>query len=532
VLLDFRQAAVPELLQADLCIVGGGAAGIAIAREFIDSGWSVILLESGGHEPDTRVQDLNRGENPRGDFTLHESRFRLLGGTTLVWGGWCAPLDELDFLRRDWVPHSGWPITRQALMPWYQRAQGLCQLGEFRYDVRDWPGLESQTLRLDAAKLSHRLWQLSPPTRFGETYRGELTAAHNITLLLHATATEIVTGDNAQAVSEIRIANLDGRRGLVRARLYVVACGGIETPRLMLLSRGVEASGLANGHDLVGRYFMEHPHPDAGGVLVYGDIRRFDAYVRRAFGEDGIVVAFGPSADAQRRLRILNSSIAVGGSLRLGPTEAWDSLTKLARAVEHGHWPANAVTHVGNVLRNLDGVLREGYRRRKQELVRGYRFISRTETAPDPANRVVLSDERDALGQPRARLLWRPGSAERMTVAQTMLLVAAEFGRLDVGRIRLNELLLEDDARWSENLSWFGHHMGTTRMSETPRTGVVDADCRVHGLANLYIAGSSVFPTSGYANPTLTILALSLRLADHLKSQRVASPLIKGDATL
>jgi choline dehydrogenase-like flavoprotein len=113
-----------------------------------------------------------------------------------------------------------------------------------------------------------------------------------------------------------------------------------------------------------------------------------------------------------------------------------------------------------------------------------------------------------------------------------MLLVAAEFGRLDVGRIRLNKLLLEDDARWSDNLSWFGHHMGTTRMSETPRTGVVDADCRVHGLANLYIAGSSVFPTSGYANPTLTILALSLRLADHLKSQRVASPLIKGDATL
>jgi choline dehydrogenase-like flavoprotein len=180
---------------------------------------------------------------------------------------------------------------------------------------------------------------------------------------------------------------------------------------------------------------------------------------------------------------------------------------------------------VGNVLGNLDGVLREGYRRRKQEPVRGYSFIARTETAPDPANRVTLSDERDELGQPRARLQWRPGSAERTTVAQTMLLVAAEFGRLGVGRIRLNELLLEDDARWSENLSWFGHHMGTTRMSETPRTGVVDADCRVHGLDNLYIAGSSVFPTSSYANPTLTLLALSLRLADHLKS-------FKGDATL
>jgi choline dehydrogenase-like flavoprotein len=168
-LLDFREAAAPERLQADLCIVGGGAAGIAIAREFIDSGWSVILLESGGLEPDAHVQDLHRGENPRGDFTLHESRFRQLGGTTAVWGGWCAPFDENDFESRSWVPHSGWPITRQALMPWYRRAQDLCQLGEFRYDVADWPGLASQALHLDGAKLSHRMWQLSPPTRFGET---------------------------------------------------------------------------------------------------------------------------------------------------------------------------------------------------------------------------------------------------------------------------------------------------------------------------------------------------------------------------
>ncbi len=519
-LLDFREAAVPELLQADLCIIGGGAAGIAIAREFIGSGRSVIVLESGGLEPDPRVQDLYKGENARNDFTLHESRFRLLGGTTSIWGGWCAPLDEIDFVRRDWVPHSGWPITRDELLPYYRRAQGLCQLGDYRYDVAEWPGLAATALDLNPAKLSHRLWQLSPPTRFGEVYRRELTEARNVTLLLHATATEIVSGDSAEAVTEIRIANLEGRRGRVRARLYVAACGGIETPRLLLLSRRVEAGGLANRHDLVGRYFMEHPHPDAGGVLLSGDTRRFEPYVKRTFDDERIVLAFGPSADAQRRLRILNSSIAVGGSLHFGPTEAWDSLTKLARAVEEGHWPASAATHIRNVLGNLDGVLRESYRRRTQEPVRGYSFIARTETAPDPANRVMLSDEQDALGQQRTRLQWRPGSVERTTVAKTMLLVAAEFGRLDVGRIRLNDLLLEDDARWSENLSWFGHHMGTTRMSETPRSGVVDADCRVHGLANLYIAGSSVFPTSGFANPTLTIVALSLRLADHLKSLR------------
>lgn len=517
-LLDFREAAVPELLQADLCIVGGGAAGIAIAREFIGTGRSIIVVESGGLEPDPRVQELYQGENSRGDFALDESRVRLLGGTTAVWGGWCAPLDELDFERRDWVPHSGWPITHASLLPYYQRAQALCQLGAYRYDVAEWAGLADAALALDAAKLSHRMWQLSPPTRFGETYRRELAEAREISLLLHATATEIVAAEDAGAVHEIRIANLDGRRGRVRARTYVVACGGIETPRLLLLSRGVEFAGLGNRHDLVGRYFMEHPHPDAGGVLITGDIGRFDPYVRREVDGEGVVLAFGPSADAQRRLRILNSSIAVGGPLRFAPTAGWDSLTKLARAFEQGHWPASVGTHVRNLLRDFDGVLREGLRRRSPEPVRGYSFIARTETAPDPANRVMLAEDVDALGQPKVRLQWGPGSIERITVAKTMMLVAAEFGRLGIGRIRLNELLLEDDARWSENLSWFGHHMGTTRMSKSAQTGVVDADCRVHGLANLYIAGSSVFPTSGYANPTLTILALSLRLADHLKA--------------
>src|SRR3990172_1613000 len=169
-LLDFRESAVSNDLEADLCIVGGGAAGIAIAREFIGARLSVIVLESGGLEPEERVQELNRGENTRGDFRLDESRFRLAGGTTLVWGGWCAPLDELDFEQRSWVPHSGWPISKRDLLPYYARAQALCELGPRGYLLADWPSLAGATLALDPAKLAHRLWQLSPPTRFGAAY--------------------------------------------------------------------------------------------------------------------------------------------------------------------------------------------------------------------------------------------------------------------------------------------------------------------------------------------------------------------------
>jgi len=504
--------------ETDLCIIGAGPAGIALAREFNQSPYSILLLESGDLEPDRRIQDLYKGTNTRGDFSLRTSRLRLFGGTSYVWGGWCAPLDESDFRKRAWVPHSGWPITRQDLLPYYQRAQGLCQLGRYRYDVPQWPELAGKTLELDPGKLEHRLWQLSPPTLFGEVYREELRQSGNVTVLLDATATGIRTPESAQSVAEVQLADLTGRRATVRARAFVIACGGIETARLMLASNNVEPKGLANRHDLVGRYFMEHAHPDAGGVLLSGSAESFSAYAEHQLGEERIVLGFGPSERAQERLGILNSSIAVAGPLYSEPGQGWDSLMKLSRAANDLEWPEEAGGLVADVLRDLDDVLREGYRRARDEPVLGFRFAARTETAPNPANRVTLADERDALGMNRARLDWNLGSLERTTVEKSMMMLAEEFGRLDVGRVQLNELLLADDDRWSQNLSWFGHHMGTTRMGDDPKTGVVDANCRVHGLANLYIASSSVFPTSGFANPTLTILALAIRLADHLKA--------------
>ena len=517
-LRDLKQDDVGKLLQADLCIVGGGMAGIALAKEFANTGRSVVLLESGGLQFDRPTQDLYQGTNVRGDFSLTTSRFRMLGGTSYVWGGWSAPLDEIDFQQREWVPHSGWPITRAELVPYYRRAQPLCELGAYRYTVPEWPSIAARALALDPNLLEHKFWQLSPQTNFGEKYLGELRQAPNITLLLNASATELVSAADARSVSAVQVAALNGRQTRVRARAYVLACGGIEIPRLMLASNRVEANGLANGNDLVGRYFMEHPHPDAGGVLLTGDVESFRPYFDRQVGKEQVVLGIGPSAGAQRRLHLLNSSIAVHGELHFEPSDAWDSLMKLSRAFDERSWPSNAGTHVMNILGDLDGVLREIYLKYRQGPIRGFSFTGRTESTPNPNNRVTLEQERDALGMPRVRLDWKPATADRLTMAKTMQLVAQEFGRLGVGRVRVSELLLQDDLRWSDNLSWFGHHMGTTRMSADAKTGVVDPNCRVHGMENLFVASSSVFPTSGYANPTLTILALALRLGDHLKA--------------
>ena len=516
-LLDFRETGARGIFEADLCVIGAGAAGIAIARELGGTRHSVVVLESGGLALDDDVQALHRGTNTLDNFALDLTRFRALGGTMLAWGGWCAPLDELDFQPRDWVPYSGWPITRDDLLPYYERAQPLCDLGRYRYEVAEWPELADEALALDPEKLEHKLWQLSPPTRFGEKYADELRSSPNVTVLLHATATEILTHENTAAVREVRIASLGGRQAAVRAQAYVLACGGIETPRLMLASNRLEPAGLGNGHDLVGRFFMEHPHPDAGGVLFSEDTEILRAYVERQLGTERAVLGFGPSERAQRRLGILNSSVALRSALHFAPSEGWDSLIKLRRSIDNRQWPDSVATHVYNVLKDLDDVFREGYRRSRNGPMQGFTLRARTETVPNPANRVTLDRERDALGMNRARLEWSFAALDRVTVERTMTLLAEELGRLEAGRVRINELLLRADDKWTENLTWFGHHMGTTRMSDDPKQGVVDRHCRVHGMSNLFVAGSSVFPTPSGATPTLMLIALAIRLADRLK---------------
>jgi len=516
-LADFREVESGGTLEADMCVIGAGAAGITIASELTNGRQSVIVLESGGLQLEPEVQDLYEGTNVHGYFSLATSRFRLFGGTTYAWGGWCAPLDDIDFQPRDWVPHSGWPIRKSDLLPYYRRAQRYCELGPYRYEISEWPSVAEHARALDPTKLEHRMWQLSPPTRFGRVYAGAMRRAANVTLMLHATAVELVTDDSATSVRGVRVADLHGREATVRARIYVLACGGIETTRLLLASNRVESAGIGNRFDVLGRYFMEHPHPDAGGVLLSGDPQALRAYQHTEVGNERIVVGFGPSAQAQARLRILNSSIALGDASHTEPSEAWGSLRKLSRALSERRWPESAGIHVINVLRDLDDVLHEAYLRSTDGEVRGFYLTARTEVAPDPRNRITLDHARDALGMNRVRLDWRVMPLDRVSVATTMRLLAEELGRLGVGRVQVTPLLFEEDGRWSQNLSWFGHHMGTTRMSSDPRSGVVDADCRVHGIDNLYVASASVFPTAGFANPTLTILALAVRLADYVK---------------
>ncbi len=519
---DLRDLENNTQIDSDLCIVGAGAAGIALAREFSNTGVRVCLVESGGLGAEEATQELTSGANIGTPYyPLDLTRFRQFGGSTARWGGACAPLNELDFEHRPWVPHSGWPITRRDLDPYYARAQALFEIGPFDYRTEAWAGNGIQFLDFAPERLVTRLWQNSPETHFGVAYRDELRRAENVKVLLHANATEILTDDRAAVAEGVRVVSLEAKSGTVRARYLILACGGIENARLLLLSDRVEPAGLGNANDLVGRFFMEHPHIAVARVQYDGSRRWLRSY--KDFRKNGVSLRAGLclSEAAQRSAQVLNySGILVDRFVRdtagLKEASGYLSLKSLVLAMRRRRLPRDLPVHLRNIVTDLDSIAVGVYR---HLLSQNPGIYTRSEQAPNPDSRVILGPDRDRLGQRKVQLDWRLMPLDKRTIRVSVQLIGQEFERLGIGRVTPDDWLSADDVFWAGTLRGGYHHMGTTRMSDDPKTGVVDADGRVHGLANLYVAGSSVFPTAGYANPTLTIAALSLRLADHLKER-------------
>ena len=534
-LIDARALPADETIHTEICIIGGGAAGITLAREFINQPHQVCLLESGGLDFDEATQSLYKGENVGVPyFPLKESRARYLGGSTNLWGGWSRPLDDIDFEDRPWMPYSGWPIAKADLVPYYERAQRVCNLGPFEYDYEYWKDALHQQQRQQPGFCGDRLvpciWQIIPPThvRFGQAYKAEIEQARNINAYLHANVVEIETNDTAQVVTRVRVASLNGQKFWVSAKVFILGVGGIENPRLLLASNKVQPNGLGNQHDLVGRFFMEHPYLISGKVRLSSPAA---LYTQKNFrlGETFMGTALGLSKTVQQREQVLNFGA------RLLPVqeewvEAFNRLKSMNRQKqEHKAFPSlmegrkfrsetSAMEDLGKVIANLDRVAARTYKKlfHKKSFEQANFCDTHliAEQAPNPDSRVTLSNERDSLGLNRAQLDWRLSSIDKYTIARSQQIIAEEFEHSGLGQFEIE--LTDDDSSW-QLLTGSYHHMGTTRMSKNPRAGVVNEHCQVHGVSNLYIAGSSVFPTSGLSNPTLTIIALAVRLADHLK---------------
>jgi choline dehydrogenase-like flavoprotein len=527
-LRDARELEDGAAIGGDLCIVGAGAAGISIARAFAGTRVRVCLLEGGGLEFEEAIQDLFKGEDVgRRYFDLDACRLRFFGGTTNHWEGRCRPLDAIDFETRDWVPHSGWAIARADLDPFYPQAQKLCQLGPLQYAGQDWLRAGETLIPFAPDRFRNLIWQYSPPTRFGEVYRPELARADNLDVVLHANVIDIDANEAGSQVRALRLATLDGKRFQARAKVYVLACGGLENPRLLLAANRQIPDGLGNARGVVGRYFMEHLHIVAARVLV-GDPREIDFsdYDHRLTPTrgHGVVGCMNLSPETQRAERLLNydanvTEDNVGASGYAALRRIWNALQAHATPQDLFGDLKTALLDIDDTFAGLAG--RFGLRE-YQPTAGSFRLWSFCEQAPDPDSRITLSRERDALGMPRIKLDWRLAEPNKTSLRRTVEVLAQEFGRTGTGRIQLQEWLLEPSNRWSDELVGGFHPMGTTRMAANPAEGVVDRDCRVHGIANLYVAGSSTFATAGTANPTLTIVALALRLAEHLRTELTA----------
>ena len=521
---DFNAFNDGTSFSADVCIIGAGAAGITIAREFLGTRFHVVVLEGGGLDPEADSQKLFESEVvglPHA--SIHDGRARVLGGTTTLWGGQALRFEDFDFQVRSWVPDSGWPIPRGAVDPYYERAERVLQLGA-RIPFQDLCssfGIEPPAF--DQNKLYVECSRWSPKPNFGTTYRGELKNAPNVSVLLHSNATAIVTDQGAKTVENVEFQSLNGKKGIAKARFYVVCCGGIETARLLLASNRVEPNGVGNQNDLVGRYFQEHIHVNYGNILTKKRAHLQDVF--ESFFVGGLKHA--PLVTMTQRMQVEKKLLSIHGIIAFEPSpdSGIAAMKKLFRAMIGRSFSNFTELRrlMGRALANPGELLRLAYRLYVQKRAGTPRrgpilFGAQCEMAPNPNSRVLLSEARDPLGMPRVKLDWRLGELERRTLSEFVKTFASEFERLGLGSFDLEQIgFLDDPAAWVERAHDSAHHMGTTRMHESPQHGVVNPQCQVHGIANLYIGSSAVFPTSARSNPTLTILALCVRIADRLK---------------
>ncbi len=548
-IIDARDGFDGQTLSADLCIVGAGAAGIAMALQFVDTKFEVLVLESGGLQAETESQALYEGTVA--DEKLHSPpdryRERRFGGTTTIWGGRCMPFDKIDFETRNYIPNSGWPLGYESLTPYYRNANRLCEAGEFSYDAGDaLRGNDRPMIEGFEGKYftSNTLERFSCPTDFGARYGHKLRKSVNVTVVLHANVTAIRLQESGHRVESLDVRTLSGRRLRARAEHFVLAAGGLEVARLMLASRDVHPRGIGNDHDLVGRYYMCHLAGTIGSIKI---TRRLDA-VNHSYqlSNEGIYcrrrLALKPDVQREQQLgnfiaRLHHPRItdpahrnAILSALYLGRGFISYEYGRRLHGGEHLSW-LSRLQHVWNVSSGPFDIAAFAWHMFRDRKLAARKFPSiiikskanlysldfHAEQQPNHYSRVSLGADVDALGMPRLHIDWRYTAGDVDTAQRSLALLREDFQQSGVGTFDYDPSTVEFEmTRYG---AYGGHHIGTARMGSDSISSVVDADCRVHGISNLYVNGSATFPTSGQANPTLTVVALSLRMADHLKEK-------------
>ncbi len=549
-LLDLNELSEIRRLHTDVCIVGAGAAGIALALELVDRDLDILLLESGALNEDATTQALYKGSvvNEHLHSPLIRYRQRQFGGTTTNWGGRCVPFDPIDFEVRDYVPHSGWPFRFEELASFYVRANEICEAGRFAYKYDE--KVDDPHAAMIEGFAGHyfdsdRLERFSRPTNFGARYFRRLQSAKNLRILFHANVTHLDLEPSGKRVVSLRVQTLDGRFITVEAGRIVLAVGGLEVPRLLLASDNVMPGGLGNQHDQVGRYYMAHIAGTIGELRFHGPLNSvWNGY---DVSDEGIYCRrrLALRAEVQREKRIGNFVARLHHPRITNPDHRNAILSALFLAKSlipyeyskrlHGDESVTTkiwIRHCYNVLSSPLDVIGFAWHMLRDRKLAERKFPSivikskanlysldfHAEQEPNPESRVSLDATRDSLAMRRLRVDWRYTEGDVRSVSQALELLAEDIELSGIGRFDYDRESVE--AEMTRYGAFGGHHIGTARMGTDPRCSVVDAQCRVHGIDNLYLASSAVFPTSSQANPTLTIVALAVRLAHHLLISR------------
>jgi choline dehydrogenase-like flavoprotein len=466
-LLDARDPNVSLDRETQILIVGAGPAGLTLAHELADVA-DVLLIDSGGFDASPAIDALNAGETVGLDYPLEETRTRRVGGSLSLWAGWLTPFEPHDFAPRDCLPQSGWPFGIDALEPFFAKSAECLNLKDLNFDARDLADNCGIPLPFDNGIVRPTVWRFGTPTlRFTEAERARLAFSRRLSLLTHANAVDLKLHGEDDSVTEVAIRTLEGREGSVSAGIVILACGGLETARLLLNANRQNAAGVANSSGLLGRCFMEHPHFTFESL----QLQRPDLFVgssepqRDERGRE-FMLNFGLTPEIQQAAGILNGRVHVFRT------------------------PAMS----------LDDVPRVGV------------FM---EQAPNRASRLTLGDRRDRLGLRELVLDWQLCEQDWSTHRQTHDLFIEAFEQSGTGR----RVSAPVDDRARAGVLHSNHHLGTTRMAKCREDGVVDENCRTHDVDNLYLIGGNVFPTASWANPTFTLMAMTYRLADHLRKR-------------
>ena len=511
---DLFAGARDATLQTTVCVIGSGFSGAIVAVDLAMAGIEVLLLESGSSEPDHRIDSMLDRVDVSGRTQLNFGFSRQLGGASNLWAGRVAPLDPVDFECREWIPHSGWPISRSDLEPYYVRAGDI--LGIPGYSTFHEPGhARPGFVATDNIELKSFQWA-NRPFNAGEYIKETVERTDRLRVLMNAPVVELLERENARSVEAAVIALPDGQTARIQARHFVIAGGGIQTPRLLLNSTRVRSAGIGGDHGVVGRYLSTHPKANMATMVLRAPVSTHHPLFSDQPVTGGVLrYGVGFSAASQKTFRLLNHYVQVLPFLEHRANKLFEMIRGSDRfnspLIDRAALISGFVPGMGKIAFEMMGRLGGLQRRARKFILRAY-----LDQYPNPENRVTLSEKKDGHGMPRVNVTWAFSENDRSSVIAFFERLEREMESRGIARLDYSRLRTTDD--WPL-IGLHSHFMGTTRMGNDPRTSVTTKDGRVHGSDNVFVAGPSLFPNCGYANPVFTIAALSLRLADHVKSR-------------